>query len=103
MTTNPSAYQRLQEWYQARCDGDWEHNNVIKIESLDNPGWMLTVDLGETEWAGREIDLRRVERSENDWVQYKVSKSKMKFFGSGGPLNLEEVIESFLTLMASAT
>ena len=21
------------------CDGDWEHENQVKIETVDNPGW----------------------------------------------------------------
>ena len=97
MTPSKSVYQRLQEWYQGQCDGDWEHNNGVKIESLDNPGWMLTVDLGDTEWVDLKADLHRVVRSENDWCQYLISKWQFK--GAGGPLNIEEVIESFLNLV----
>ncbi|TMB85990.1 MAG: hypothetical protein E6J45_14585 [Chloroflexi bacterium] len=28
----------LQHWYLSRCDGEWEHQRGITIESLDNPG-----------------------------------------------------------------
>ena len=27
----------LQSWYQSQCDGDWEHEFGIRIETLDNP------------------------------------------------------------------
>lgn len=37
---------RLEDWYQSNCDGDWEHGFGVTIESLDNPGWSLTADLG---------------------------------------------------------
>ena len=37
--------QLLQEWYVAQCDGDWEHSYGVKIDTLDNPGWSLKVDL----------------------------------------------------------
>jgi len=30
--------QFLQEWYLEQCNGDWEHEFGIKIETLDNPG-----------------------------------------------------------------
>ncbi len=37
----------LQDWYRSRCDGTWEHSYGVKIDTLDNPGWLVTVDLGE--------------------------------------------------------
>ena len=32
-------------WYKTNCDGDWEHSYGITLQTLDNPGWHLTVDL----------------------------------------------------------
>ena len=34
--------QTLDEWYQRRCDGLWEHRYGVKIETCDNPGWLMT-------------------------------------------------------------
>lgn len=28
----------LQNWYTQYCDGDWEHNEIINIHTIDNPG-----------------------------------------------------------------
>jgi hypothetical protein len=28
----------LSFWFYQHCDGDWEHENQIKIQTLDNPG-----------------------------------------------------------------
>ena len=39
----------LEEWYSSLYDGDWEHGLGIKIESLDNPGWSVTINLADTE------------------------------------------------------
>ncbi len=39
------SVQWLQTWYQAQCDNDWEHQYGVKIDSLDNPGWMVSIDL----------------------------------------------------------
>jgi hypothetical protein len=43
----------LQRWYARHCDGTWEHHQGVRIESLDNPGWWVTIDLSGTELAGR--------------------------------------------------
>ena len=40
-----SALRKLQSWYQAQCDEDWEHGEGITIETLDNPGWSLEIAL----------------------------------------------------------
>ena len=34
--------------YLSRCDGDWEHSFGVVVETLDNPGWRLLVDLEGT-------------------------------------------------------
>ena len=39
----------LMNWYAQQCDGDWEHENGIKIGTLDNPGWYIKIMLGGTE------------------------------------------------------
>jgi hypothetical protein len=50
---------RLQAWYAARCDGDWEHQNGIRIGTLDNPGWQVAIDLAGTPLADRQfIEVR---------------------------------------------
>ncbi len=48
---------RLQEWYKAQCDGDWEHQNGVRIETLDNPGWKVTINLDKTALAQKEFKL----------------------------------------------
>lgn len=35
----------LQQWYRSRCNDLWEHRYGITIQSLDNPGWLVKVDL----------------------------------------------------------
>jgi len=44
---------RLQGWYAAQCNGEWEHDFGVKIDTLDNPGWLVRVDLAGTLLAGR--------------------------------------------------
>lgn len=41
----------LEAWYQQNCDGYWEHSYGIEIETLDNPGWHVKIDLRETDYV----------------------------------------------------
>lgn len=90
------ALSLLQRWYFEQCNGDWEHSFGVKIDTLDNPGWMLTVDLAETSLAGFLLPRERVVRNENDWAQHEVKDDK--FVACGGPFSLEELIRRFLTV-----
>jgi Immunity protein 53 len=85
----------LQAWFRAQCDGDWEHSFGIKIETLDNPGWSVTIDLAETqlvdaEFAGLEEAVEDPER----WVSCRVSERR--FLGACGPAMLPRVLGAFL-------
>lgn len=33
----------LEDYYQAHCDGTWEHFYGFTLETCDNPGWMLNI------------------------------------------------------------
>ena len=44
---------RLQKWYESQCDGDWEHQYGVRIDTLDNPGWLVKIDLEGTELQDR--------------------------------------------------
>jgi hypothetical protein len=43
----------LSRWYAHHCDGEWEHHHDIAIETTDNPGWWVKIDLAGTELEGR--------------------------------------------------
>lgn len=52
-------FTNLIEWYRSQCDDSWEHQYGIKLDTLDNPGWVLTVDLIGTDLQGKPmIELR---------------------------------------------
>jgi hypothetical protein len=48
----PDSLTWLQAWYASQCNGDWEHEYGVSIETLDNPGWLLKLDLQETGMDG---------------------------------------------------
>lgn len=88
------ALEALQEWYSEQCDGDWEHSFGVKLGTIDNPGWSLSVDLAETPWADLRIPFTRIERSEEDWIDYRAGDSV--FTAAGGAGNLAELVRVFL-------
>jgi hypothetical protein len=88
------ALQALQRWYLTQCNGDWEHSNGIKIDTLDNPGWSLCVDLSGTTLSGRPFQpVSRLDHP-SEWLDCK--RTETQFQGFGGPLMLPELIHVFL-------
>jgi len=87
---------RLQSWYAANCDGNWEHTNGIVIDTLDNPGWRFEVDLADTPLNQRLFNpvSRQAQDLDSDWVRCDVVNGK--FRGFGGPTNLTELVNVFL-------
>ncbi|MDF2382473.1 immunity 53 family protein [Nostoc ellipsosporum NOK] len=86
----------LQQWYLNNCDGSWEHDNQIKIYTLDNPGWTIEIDLNYTLLDGAEINDVLIEVSEEDWYTYFISNNVFK--GAGDPSKLSKLIEVFKEL-----
>ena len=91
---------RLQQWYLAQCDEDWEHSYGVRIETLDNPGWDLEIDLIDTPLEGKSFQpvhygmFEEAETSGHEWIFCKVENSK--FRAGGGPLKLNEIIDIYL-------
>ena len=92
-----SPLECIEGWFLAQCDGDWEHNYGFKIETTDNPGWYVEVDLSETELQDTVIPFVRDEISESEWIQFEVREEK--FCGSGGVLNLNKILLQFLSII----
>ena len=90
-----NTIQELQQWYQSQCDGDWEHGFGVRIETLDNPGWLVTIELTDTELADQPfIEISHLEH-DIDWIHCQIRDNK--FEGAGGPLKLDEILHTFLS------
>ena len=85
----------LQNWYFEQCDGDWEHQYGIKIDTLDNPGWSISIDLIDTKYGEKKFCEIDQQIDENNWVQCSVKNGK--FQGAGGPKNLIDIIQIFIS------
>jgi len=83
----------LQSWYLAQTNGAWEHVRGITIESLNNAGWMVTVDLIETPLQDRPMTPLREDRSPRDWLACRVERNQ--FLGQGDGRKLGVILDVF--------
>jgi len=84
----------MQKWYASNCDGEWEHIFGVKVSTLDNPGWMLTIDLEGTNIEEKHFQKIEESASETDWLVYWAED--LQFHGACSPDNLERVIGIFI-------
>lgn len=84
----------LKEWYKSNCDGDWEHSYGIKIDTLDNPGWSIDIDLVDTILENKQFKNVNMYFDDNNWIDCKVENNIFK--GNGSIDKLEEILDIFL-------
>jgi hypothetical protein len=78
----------LENWYASQCDENWEHNHGIKIETTDNPGWSIEINLIDTNVNSSEIAWVLIEPNEYEWLGYKVENGYFDAFAGVHKLNL---------------
>ena len=83
----------LQDWYQQACDGTWEHSHGITIDTPDNPGWHVQIDLAQTPYANTAAREISFENNDTDWLR--CSLHGEQFNGYGDPEQLEKIIEVY--------
>ncbi len=86
-------FEWLQKWYKSQCDGDWEHEYGIKIETVDNPGWYVVINLQGTECEGVPFSSVQFEIDEMNW--YFCLLRNNAFEASCGCCNLDKVLQIF--------
>jgi hypothetical protein len=94
-----SVFSKLEAWYLAQCDGEWEHSFGISIRTSDNPAWNVVIDIkGTTSEHSPIPTFRSANYLENDkdWVECRLSDDGAKFWGVGDPRKLIFIVEYFL-------
>ena len=86
--------EELQDWYLAQCNGEWEHGYGVSIETLDNPGWSLRIELTGTALQDKPFSPIEDTEPESSWVHCKVQNRI--FEAHCGPLMLSTVVSYFL-------
>lgn len=91
---------RLQTWYFRQCNGDWEHASGINIQSCDNPGWWVKIDLAGTPLQRQAfteiaegVDVRRFPQGSH-WLSCYNENGIWQ--GAGDATQLERILEVFL-------
>lgn len=83
----------LQNWYKNNCDGYWEHLYGVKIDTLDNPGWKVSIDLSDTPLETKVFNRIQNVYGDNNWMCCMV-KDRV-FYGSGDTDKLKEILTTF--------
>lgn len=91
----------LEKWYLCNCNGDWEHSYGITIETLDNPGWDVKIDLTKTSLANEKLEYTYIKKNENDWYGIKIENSQFNAFGD--PTKLSFLLEFFKKFVEEKT
>lgn len=83
----------LQDWYLRGSDGELEPTYDIQIDTLEEPGWSLCIQLDGTALAGRALPEMAIERTQSDWIHAWTDDHALHI--DCGPLNLTEAIKTF--------
>lgn len=83
----------LTEWFAKQCDGEWESDFGVSIETVNNPGWMVKVDLDGTGLDPSSFQSIASQRTPSNWIECKVEDGA--WMGGAGMSNLDEVIGIF--------
>jgi len=89
-----NTIKKIQNWYMSNCDGEWEHQYGVKIETLDNPGWSVEVDLNKTKYENKSFTEINIDNGDEDWIRCRVSDKK--FLGDGDPNKLKQILKIFI-------
>lgn len=90
---NDSILVWIQNWFLSNCDGNWEHENIINIQTLDNPGWDISIDLNYTGLEQLTIESGLIENAEDDWYTYEIKNAV--YSAAGDPNKLEFLLLKF--------
>jgi hypothetical protein len=85
----------LEKWYASQCNGEWEHGYGVRIETLDNPGWLVRLSLQGTKKQDAILARITQTRSQDDWISYWAEKQEFQI--ACGPENLSEAIDLFVS------
>ena len=95
----------LQKWFESQCDGDWEHQHGIKIETCDNPGWWVKIDLTDTPLHSRPFTAIAENVGADGfpdgprWLHCQVKEGVWQ--GAGDETKLTLILQAFLTWAAA--
>jgi hypothetical protein len=107
MTERIDVLRWLERWYQERCDNEWEQEHGIQIQTIDNPGWLVSADLRgmnpETTTdrvlavIGDPPSAKNGNCGGDTWMTCEVKSGR--FVGAGDPSQLRAILAQFRKLV----
>lgn len=94
---NDQALARLCQWYAAQCDGEWEHGMGVRIDTIDNPGWLVKINLQGTASEQKAFPEIKINNGDTDWLHCSVKDAE--FMGAGDPSKLGIILDHFLNFV----
>lgn len=91
-----NTIEKLSRWYSRQCNGEWEHQYGVRIETSDNPGWIVAIDIEKTDLEGVALEPVIENRNEGDWLFCEIADKQ--FLGNGDAGKLERILEIFTAL-----
>lgn len=83
----------LEAWYQQNCNDYWEHSYGIEIETLDNPGWHVKIDLSKTDYVNLKAEELKEDTDDDNWIRCSITNGI--FNGYGDCKKLGVIIQTF--------
>ncbi len=83
----------IQAWYSENADLAFEKKQRIKVETLENPGWYIEIDLRNTYLDGVSFDMIEFDDDKNDWLQCFIRDNT--FVGAGDANKLNHLLKAF--------
>lgn len=83
----------LENWYSQNCNGDWEHVYGVKIENIDNPGWLVKIGLRDTALENKKFNKIQYDNGDADWLLCMVKEGA--FHGAGDGHKLRTILGVF--------
>jgi Immunity protein 53 len=66
----------------------------VKITTLDNPGWSVSIALNETDKQDVSLARIAIDRTDEDWIHCWVAENRFEI--ACGPRNLSEAVQLFV-------
>ncbi|MCI9247986.1 MAG: rhodanese-related sulfurtransferase [Dorea sp.] len=83
----------LQDWCKKQYENELGHIPEIKIYNIDNPGWVVKIDLSKTKFADKPFEQIRYDEGDNDWMFCNIKDSV--FDGCGASQKLADILRVF--------
>jgi hypothetical protein len=106
--TSANDCEWLEEWYAAQCDGHWENSRGLSIQSMENPGWWVKIDLVGTDLEphAKDAEITTIgipheatrpyapeSEQSTDWMLCRIKDGR--FDGAGDPTKLRAILQTF--------